>query len=88
MEKKITSLRAVMQERVKALREKQAVKPAVSAEKKPLMQSRMKELMERAKLARGEQGSTVPVSFKEMMLKRSTMFRNIINKNNKEVSHD
>jgi hypothetical protein len=49
MEKKITSLRVMMQERVKALREKQAVKPAVSVEKKSLIQSRMKELMEMAK---------------------------------------
>lgn len=84
MEKKITSLRAVMQERMKALKEGKMVKSD-----KPLeFPKRMKELMERAKLARGEQGSTVPVSFKEMMLKRSTMFRNIINKNNKEVGND
>ena len=75
MEKKI-NLRALMQERVKALREGKLVKSD-----KPLeLPKRMKELMERAKLARGEQRSTVPVSFKEMMLKRSTMFRNIINK--------
>lgn len=83
MEKKV-NLRALMQERMKALREGKLVKSD-----KPLeLPKRMKELMERAKLARGEQRSTVPVSFKEMMLKRSTMFRNIINKNNKEVSHD
>lgn len=83
MEKKV-NLRALMQERMKALREGKLVKSD-----KPLeLPKRMKELMERAKLARGEQGSAVPVSFKEMMLKRSTMFRNIINKNNKEVSHD
>ena len=83
MEKKV-NLRALMQERMKALREGKLVKSD-----KPLeFPKRMKELMERAKLARGEQRSTVPVSFKEMMLKRSTMFRNIINKNNKEVSHD
>lgn len=83
MEKKV-NLRALMEERMKALREGKLVKSD-----KPLeLPNRMKELMERAKLARGEQRSTVPVSFKEMMLKRSTMFRNIINKNNKEVSHD
>ena len=83
MEKKV-NLRALMQERMKALKEGKLVKSD-----KPLeLPKRMKELMERAKLARGEQRSTVPVSFKEMMLKRSTMFRNIINKNNKEVSHD
>ena len=83
MEKKV-NLRAVMQERMKALKEGKLVKSD-----KPLgLPKRMKELMERAKLARGEQRSTVPVSFKEMMLKRSTMFRNIINKNNKEVSHE
>lgn len=83
MEKKV-NLRALMEERMKALREGKLVKSD-----KPLgLPNRMKEMMERAKLARGEQRSTVPVSFKEMMLKRSTMFRNIINKNNKEVSHD
>lgn len=83
MEKKV-NLRALMEERMKALREGKLVKSD-----KPLgLPNRMKEMMERAKLAKGEQGSTVPVSFKEMMLKRSTMFRNIINKNNKEVSHD
>ena len=83
MEKKV-NLRALMEERMKALKEGKLVKSD-----KPLeLPKRMKELMERAKFARGEQRSTVPVSFKEMMLKRSTMFRNIINKNNKEVSHD
>ena len=92
MEKKITSLRAVMQERVKALREKQAVKPAVSAEKKPLMQSRMKELLENAKQARKEnKGATLNASLREKMLARREQIKTIINKqqiNNKEVSHD
>ena len=73
-----------MEERMKALKEGKLVKSD-----KPLeLPKRMKELMERAKLAKGEQRGTVPVSFKEMMLKRSTMFRNIINKNNKEASND
>lgn len=53
MEKKI-NLRALMQERMKALKEGKLVKSD-----KPLeLPKRMKELMERAKLARGEQGST------------------------------
>ena len=93
MEKKITSLRAVMQERVKALREKQAVKPAVSAEKKPLMQSRMKELLEKAKQARKENKGTptLNASLREKMLARREQIKTIINKQqikNKEVSHD
>lgn len=92
MEKKIISLRAVMQERVKALREKQAVKPAVRAEKKPLTQARMKELLENAKLARKENiGATLNASLRENMLARREQIKTIINKQqikNKEVSHD
>lgn len=91
MEKKV-NLRALMQERVKALREKQAVKPAVSAEKKPLMQSRMKELLEKAKQARKEnKGATFNASLREKMLARREQIKTIINKQqikNKEVSHD
>jgi hypothetical protein len=69
---------------MKALKEGKLVKSD-----KPLeLPKRMKELMERAKFARGEQRSTGPVSFKEMMLKRSTIFRNIVIEKNKEVSHD
>lgn len=92
MEKKITSLRAVMQERVKALQEKQAVKPAVSAKKKPLVQARMKELLEKAKLARKENmGATLNASLREKMLAHREQIKTIINKQqikNKEVSHD
>lgn len=62
MEKKV-NLRALMKERMKALKEGKFEIP-----------KSMKELMGRVKLIRGEQGST--------------MFRNIIIKNNKEVSHD
>jgi hypothetical protein len=72
MEKKITSIRAMIQEHVKALREKQTVKPAVSAEKKLLIQSHMKELLEKAKQASMENKGTktVPVSFREKTLAR------------------
>lgn len=89
MEKKITSLRALVQEYIKALREKQAVKPAVSAEKKLLIQSHMKELLEKAKQANMENKGTktVPVSFREKMLSRiEEIKKQQLNK--KEVSHD
>ena len=89
MEKKITSIRAMMQEHFKALRERQAVKPAVSAEKKPLMQSRMKELLEKAKQARKENKGTktAPASLREKMLSRiEDIKKQQLNK--KKVSHD
>lgn len=62
MEKKV-NLRALMEERMKALKGGKFEVP-----------KSMKELMGRVKLVRGEQGST--------------MFRNLIIKKNKEVSHD
>lgn len=72
MEKKITSLRAVMQERMKAMKEKQSVQPAILSEKKLLIRPRLKELLEKAKQARLENKGkkTVPVSFREKMLAR------------------
>lgn len=93
MEKKITSLRALMQERVKALQEKQPVKPAVSTKKKSLIQSRMKELMEKAKQARKENKGTptLNASLREKMLAHREQIKTIINKQqikNKEVSHE
>ena len=87
MEKKITSIRAMMQEHIKALREKQAVKPAASAEKKPLIQSHMKELLEKAKLARKENKGTKTALLREKMLARiEEIKKQKLNK--KEVSHD
>jgi hypothetical protein len=93
MEKKITSLRALIQERVKALQEKQPVKSAASVEKKPLIQSRMKELMEKAKQARKENKGTpaLNTSLREKMLAQREQIKTIINKQqikNKEVSHE
>lgn len=72
MEKKITSLRAVMQERMKAMKEKQSVQPAILSEKKLLIHPRLKELLEKAKQARLENKGTKtdPVSLKEKMLSR------------------
>lgn len=84
-EKKITSLRAVIQERAKALQF------ITNAEKKPLLQSRMKELMEKAKQARLENKGTktVPSQLREKMLARQEQLKNIISKKqqlkNKEV---
>lgn len=68
-EKKIENIRAMMQERVKALRGKQA---NPSANKQPLAQSRFKEILDKAKQKRTEKTgtTTVPVSFGEKMLAR------------------
>lgn len=92
MEKKITSLRALMQERIKALQEKQVVKPTVSTEKKSLIPSHMKELLEKAKYARKEnKGTTIHTSLREKMLARQEQIKTIMNKQqikNKEVSHE
>lgn len=79
------NLRAKAEERIKVLREGKVVKSD-----KPLEISKlMKEKIEKAKLAKSKQGSvksTTPVSFKEMMLKKSEVFENIFNKNKKIIN--
>lgn len=68
-EKKITSIRAMMQERVKARKGKQA---NPSASKQPLAQSRFKEILDKAKQKRTENKGTktAPASLRYMMLAR------------------
>lgn len=88
-EKKITSMRALMQECFKALREKQPVQPAILSEKKLSVNPRLKELLEKAKQARLENKGTksAPVSFREKILSRiEEIKKQQLNK--KEVSHD
>ena len=72
MEKKITNFRALMQERMKAMKEKQPVQPAILSEKKLSVNTRLKELLEKAKQARLENKGTksAPVSLREKMLSR------------------
>ena len=89
MEKKITNFRALMQERMKAMKEKQPVQPAILSEKKLSVNPRLKELLEKAKQARLENKGTksVPVSLREKMLSRiEEIKKQQLNK--KEVSHD
>lgn len=82
-------MRALMQERVKTLREKQPVQPANLLEKKLSANPRLKELLEKAKQARLENKGTktAPVSFREKMLSRIEEIKKQ-KLNNKEVSHD
>lgn len=89
MEKKITNFRALMQERMKAMKEKQPVHPAILSEKKLLIHPRLKELLEKAKQARLENKGTksAPVSLREKMLSRIEEIKKQ-KLNNKEVSHD
>lgn len=89
MEKKITNFRALMQERMKAMKEKQPVQPAILSEKKLSVNPRLKELLEKAKQARLENKGTksAPVSLREKMLSRiEEIKKQQLNK--KEVSHD
>ena len=89
MEKKITNFRALMQERMKAMKEKQPVQPANLLEKKLSANPRLKELLEKAKQARLENKGTktAPVSLREKMLSRiEEIKKQQLNK--KEVSHD
>lgn len=88
MEKKITNFRALMQERMKAMKEKQPVQPAILSEKKLSVNPRLKELLEKAKQARESKGiKTAPVSLREKMLSRiEEIKKQQLNK--KEVSHD
>ena len=85
-EKKIENIRAMMQERVKALKGKQA---NPSASKQPLAQSRFKEILDKAKQKRTEKTGTktLPVSLREKMLSRiEEIKKQQLNK--KEVNHD
>lgn len=89
MEKKITNFRALMQERMKAMKEKQPVQPAILSEKKLSANPRLKELLEKAKQASLENKGTksAPVSLREKMLSRiEEIKKQQLNK--KEVSHD
>lgn len=88
MEKKV-SLRALIQERMKAMKEKQPVQPTILSEKKLSANPRLKELLEKAKQARLENKGTksAPVSLREKMLSRiEEIKKQQLNK--KEVSHD
>lgn len=87
MEKKITNFRALMQERMKAMKEKQPVQPAILSEKKLSVNPRLKELMEKAKQARLEKKGTktAPVSFREKMLARIEELKKKQQLKNKEV---
>lgn len=68
-EKKIENIRAMMQERVKVLKGKQA---NPSASKQPLAQSRFKEILDKYKQKRTDKTgtTTAPVTFREKMLSR------------------
>jgi hypothetical protein len=78
-----------MQERMKAMKEKQPVQPAILSEKKLSVNPRLKELLEKAKQARLESKGTktAPVSLREKMLSRiEEIKKQQLNK--KEVNHD
>lgn len=82
MENKFTNIRALVQERIKALKDnKQAV--MASDKKAIVVPQRMKEIMEKVKLARESKGiTTTPPSFslKNKLIERSEQLKNIINK--------
>lgn len=81
MENKFTNIRALVQERIKALKDnKQAV---ISSDRKVIVPQRIKEIMEKVKLSRESKGiTTTPSSFslKDKLIERSEQLKNIINK--------
>lgn len=93
MEGKV-DIRAKMQEKLKALKERQAVKTVKQTELSP----KMKEFIEKVKAKAKERGAVAPKGtmkaslFREKMLERRNGLKSIIEKkqqlNKKEVSHD
>lgn len=92
MEVKV-DIRAKMQEKLKALKERQAVKTVKQSELSP----RMKEFIEKVKAKAKERGTVAPKGtmtptlLKEKMLAKRNELKSIIEKkqlNKKEVSHD
>lgn len=89
-----TDIRAKMQERLKALKERQAVNTVKQSELSP----RMKEFIEKVKAKAKERGTATPKGtmtpslLKEKMLAKRNELKSIIEKkqqlNKKEVSHD
>ena len=93
MEKKV-NIRALMQVKLKALKERQAVKTVKKTELSP----KMKEFIEKVKAKAKERGAVAPKGtmttslFREKMLARINELKSIIEKkqqlNKKEVNHD
>lgn len=92
MEGKV-DIRAKMQEKLKALKERQAVNAVKQSELSP----RMKEFIEKMKAKAKERGTVAPKGtmtpslLKEKMLAKRNELKSIIEKkqlNKKEVSHD
>lgn len=93
MEQKKVNVRAMMEEKIKALKERQAVKTVKKSELSPKMQ----EFLEKAKAKAKERGTatqkgTMTASLlKEKMLAKRNELKSIIEKtklNKKEVNHD
>ena len=95
MEQKKVNIRALMQERVKALKERQA---EGMPERKVALPPRMQELFDKMKAKAKERGSVAPKGtmtptlLKEKMLAKRNELKSIIEKkqqlNKKEVNHD
>lgn len=95
MEEKKVNIRALMQERVKALKERKAVKVVKKSELTPKMQEFLDKAKAKAKErgAATEKGAMKPSLLKEKLLAKRNELKSMIEKkqqqlNKKEVNHD
>lgn len=93
MEKKM-NIRALMQEKLKALKERKAVKVVKKSELSPKMQEFIDKAKAKAKERNASQnGAMKPSELKERMLAKRNEIKSIVEKkkqqlNKKEVNHD
>lgn len=94
MEEKKVNIRALMQERVKALKERKAVKTVKKSELTPKMQEFLGKMKDKAKErgAATENGVMKPSLLREKMMAKRNELKSMIEKkqqlNKKEVNHD
>ena len=93
MEQKKVNIRAMMEEKIKALKERQAVKTVNKTELSPKMQEFLEKMKAKAK-ERGtatQKGTITPSLLKEKIIAKRNELKSIIEKtklNKKEVNHD